>query len=202
MKQLLIPIITLLILSCNDKISTKGNELGEHLNQIVPEMEIVELPESRVVLKEVIGDFSKHPVEIEKLQSFLKSKGIKGGKCLGIYPDDPDGVHTSNLNWKIAFEVPLNQGALDSDEYTLTTIKGGTALVVKSNVKNSATHGLYCKVWLLEHNFVQTESTRMIYHFDSNIPEDQSTTIIFPVIKRARNIPVITASTIHHKIRE
>ena len=36
----------------------------------------------------------------------------------------------------------------------------------------------------------------MIYHFDAETPEAQSTTIVFPVKLREREIPVITNGTL------
>lgn len=192
-------LLLLSVMACNFPKHTEGSDQRK-VDQLIPKMSIEELQEATMVISEVEGSFQQHPEIIENLRSYLQRQGIAAKNCVGIYPEDPDAVPASELNWKVGFELTRDDIQIDANEYKVETIPGGTALVVESSVKNSAIHGLYCKVWLLEHNYVQTQPTRMIYHFDSQNPEEQSTTIIFPIVKRTRDIPVITKSTLDHHL--
>ncbi len=199
MKKGTLLLLLLLLMSCNPSKHIEGS--GQlKADKLIPKMSIEELRGSTMVISEVRGSFQQHPEIIENLRSYLQEQGITTKSCVGIYPEDPDAVPASELDWKVGFEVTRDDIRIDTNEYKVESITGGTALVVESSVKNSAIHGLYCKVWLLEHNYVQTQATRMIYHFDSQNPEEQLTTIIFPIVKRTRDIPVITKSTLNHNL--
>ena len=201
MKKAVLFILTLLVFACNDKKQAQTNEQALNIsNELVPKMSIQKLPDTKMVAHNVTGNFKKHPEVIENLRAYLVSNGIEGTKCIGVYPSDPDAVKGEDLNWKIGFEVSSEITSIESDMYNLETLKGETALIVESSVKNATTHGVYSEIWLLEHNYVQVQPSRMLYHFDSDNPEEQSTTIIYPVKKRTRNIPVITIGTLNHKL--
>ena len=144
MNRLMILCALLAVVACDNKDLSQGEIPNQDL---IPDMEIRELPDTKIVLRQVTGSFERHPAEIEQLQAFLAEKGIETKACLGIYPDDPDAVAPENLHWQIAFEVPADQDSLNSAQYQLEDLPGGTALVVNSSVALSATHGLYCKVW-------------------------------------------------------
>lgn len=205
MKYLKILTLSLLVIACGtgpgketkDEVSENGDT---PMGELVPKMAIKELPPIQFLYMPVNGDFRKHPEVISKLTAYIDSREFEGKNCTGIYPEDPDAVRSENLDWEIGFEVPEGVKIEESEGFKIRTLEGATALVVNSSVKNSPIHGLYCKVWLLEHGYVQTQPTRMIYHMDHNTPELQSTTIIFPVVKRTRDIPVITTSTLNHQL--
>ncbi|MCO6478275.1 MAG: GyrI-like domain-containing protein [Phaeodactylibacter sp.] len=199
MKNILTIILAFAITtSCSPKRDLTHSSGKPH--ELRPEMAIEKLPDTRFLYLPVTGGYHKHLESIQKLSAFLEQAGIPGKNCTGIYPEDPDAVPAERLDWEIGFEVPEDTPAPETGEFKTRTLEGATALVVKSSVQNSAAHGIYCKIWLLEHGYVQTQPTRMIYHMDSDVPEEQSTTIIFPVVKRTRDIPVITGCTLGHKL--
>ncbi|WP_425391591.1 GyrI-like domain-containing protein [Ekhidna sp.] len=170
-------------------------------SELVPKMEIKVLPATQIIYMTNKGSFNQHPEVIFTFSGYIESLDWDVKNYIGIYPEDPDAVSNEELDWELGFEVPDDVNVDELERFKVKTLEGTTALVVNSSVKNSPIHGLYCKVWLLEHGYVQTQPTRMIYHMDNEQPELQSTTIIFPVVKRTRDIQVITTSTLNHQLK-
>lgn len=160
-----------------------------------PVPEVVTTEDIRYLFAEMRGSYDQHPNKIAEIASYLRSREIPYGRCIGIYFDDPDAVAEPDLRWQIGFEL-LDDADYRGKGLKIRILPGGRTVRVESNVAHLASHGLYSEVWFLERNYVQVRPSRTVYHLGSEDPLETRVTILYPVIARSREIPILTRSTL------
>ena len=144
-------------------------------------------PSTPIVWRDIMGSYAQHPAMLAELRRYVASTNLQAtGPVMGIYPMDPGVVPEHELHWQVA--VPVSSPARVQSPYAVTIFPPTETVALTSTVGRLEADANFLKQWVVDHGFVQTGATRMLFHDpDNSDPLAVKTTIVYPVTRRAGN---------------